>query len=69
MTGQEFRDIRLKLGLTAEAFARLLGYRGSRASVQVTIRRYESEVRPIPPAIATLAKMYEQHGTGTGKRQ
>ena len=62
MTGAELKRIRHRLGLSAIAWGRALGYLGEDATVSVTVRRYESDGRPIPPWIGRLAEMYARHG-------
>jgi transcriptional regulator with XRE-family HTH domain len=64
MTGKEFRAIRERLGLTTAAWGRALGYCGTYATITRHIRHFESGARRIPPTIAVLARMYEQHGLG-----
>lgn len=62
MTGAQFRSIRHKLGLSAKAFGRAIGYAGNDNTTSVVVRRYESNGRPIPPWIARLAYMYGLKG-------
>lgn len=62
MTGAELAAIRHKLGLSTVGMGRALGYEGADKTVSVTVRRYESEGRPIPPWIARLAAMYRRFG-------
>jgi transcriptional regulator with XRE-family HTH domain len=62
MTPAEFKSIRKSLGLSTVAMGRALGYEGEDNTVSVTVRRYESGGRPIPPWIARLAEMYGRHG-------
>jgi hypothetical protein len=62
MTGPELASIRKTLGLGTVAFGRALGYEGADNTVSVTVRRYESDGRPIPPWIARLADMYRRFG-------
>lgn len=65
MTGPDLREIRQRLGLTAEAFGRALGYRGSRNAVQVQVAGMESGARVIPVERARLAAMYDRFGVPT----
>lgn len=62
MTGPEFRAIRKKLGLTLWEWGLVLGYRGTRNTIQGDIREYESGEREIRPMLARLALMYLRHG-------
>lgn len=62
MTPAEFKSIRKRLGLSTVAMGRALGYEGTDNSASVTIRRYESGMRQIPPAITVLMTMYAKHG-------
>jgi hypothetical protein len=52
MTGDEFKAIRFKLGLSGLEWGRMLGYARKPHNVRVQVRRWEQEVRPIPPWIA-----------------
>lgn len=51
MTPEELRSIRHSLGLSAEAFARLVNVQGSR-----TVRKWEAAERDIPGPVTVLAK-------------
>lgn len=62
MTGEDLRAIRHKLGLSVYDFGRALGYSGNDNTVGVSIRRYETNARPIPPYLERLATMYGKHG-------
>ena len=62
VTGPDLKAIRHALGLSTTELGRALGYEGKDNTVSVTIRRYESEMRPIPPRIALLVNMYRRHG-------
>lgn len=62
MTGAELKAVRHALGLSAFALGLALGYSGNRNTVQLAIRRYEHDERPIPPWIAHLAYMIGWHG-------
>jgi hypothetical protein len=53
MTGDEFKAIRFKLGLS--------GLEWEDARLRWQARRWEQEVRPIPPWIELLARMYGEH--------
>jgi transcriptional regulator with XRE-family HTH domain len=69
MTPSEFRAIRKRLGLSTIAMGRALGYAGRDNSVSVTIRRYESGMRPIPPTVAKLMIAYERNGLPDQERR
>jgi len=62
MTPRQFAAIRKRLGLSAYAMGKALGYEGNRNTLQVGIRKYESGERELPPWIARLAEMYDAHG-------
>ena len=62
VTGDDFRAIRKRLGLSTVEMGRALGYEGQDNTVSVTVRRYESGMRPIPPTIAVLMGIYRKHG-------
>lgn len=63
MTADEFRAIRLKLGLTVIQWGRALGYAGSDATVTTQIYRFEGGGgREIPETVARLAYMLGRHG-------
>jgi transcriptional regulator with XRE-family HTH domain len=60
--GNELKAIRQRLGLSTTELGRAFGYEGSDNTVSVTIRRYESDQRPIPPWLARLAIMLDRFG-------
>lgn len=60
--GAELRRIRSALNLSADEFALELGYEGTRGSNRTTIRRFETNERPVPLPVARLAWMLVQHG-------
>lgn len=62
MTGPEFKVIRKRLGLSTVEMGRALGYEGQDNSISVTVRRYESGMRPIPPTVTVLVDMFNRHG-------
>ena len=66
MQGKELKAIRRELGLSAVELGRALGYAGTDNSASVTIRRYEANMRPIPPLVDRLARcfrlLYEKLG-------
>jgi len=62
MIGADLKAIRKRLGLSTIQFARALGYQGEDNTVSVTVRRYESNAREIPPWIARLAEMFDRYG-------
>ena len=53
MNAQEIRELRLKLGLTQEAFARKLGVSF------FTVSRWETSKRKPSPMAVTLLKMFD----------
>jgi hypothetical protein len=57
MTGDEFRAVRFKLGLSALEWGQALGYAGKPHNIRTQIRRWEH-----PPWICRLASMYGRHG-------
>jgi transcriptional regulator with XRE-family HTH domain len=61
MNGHEFKQIRQKLGLSAAALGRALGYQGSDANVARTIYRLESG-RQIPRPVMHLLLMFDAFG-------
>jgi transcriptional regulator with XRE-family HTH domain len=61
MTGPELKAIRHRLGLSTTALGRAFGYTGSDVTSSVTIRKYESGGRPIPPWLGRLALMFDMH--------
>lgn len=66
MTGEEMKSIRHRLGLSAVELGRAMGYTGADNTVSVTVRRYESDMRPIPPWLGRLLRMFEMHGVPPG---
>lgn len=62
MTGAELKVIRKHLGLTTTEMGRAFGYEGSDVTASGTIRKYESEARPIPPWLGRLAIMFDRNG-------
>jgi transcriptional regulator with XRE-family HTH domain len=66
MTGEEMKSIRHRLGLSAVELGRAMGYTGADNTVSVTVRRYESDMRPIPPWLSRLLLMFEMHGVPRG---
>lgn len=62
MTGSELQAIRRRLKLSFVRFGLALGYSGADKNIQTTIRRYESDDKPIPPWIARLALMFDRYG-------
>lgn len=62
MTGDEMKSIRHRLGLSAVELGRAMGYTGADNTISVTVRRYESEMRPIPPWLGRLLEMFRRHG-------
>lgn len=66
MTGAELKIIRKQLGLSTTELGRAFGYEGSDVTASGTIRKYESENRPIPPWLARLAIMFFKHGVPDG---
>lgn len=62
MTGEEFKAIRDKLGLSVLQMGRTLGYEGNANTVSVQVRKFEGGTRDIPPWIGRLVFMYGKHG-------
>lgn len=62
MKASEMKRIRHHLGLSTLEMGRAIGYVGAENTVSVTIRRYESGQREIPPWIGRLLIMFERHG-------
>lgn len=62
MSGDEFRKIRMGLGLGRDAFAMELGYEGGETGNVNTIKRFENNKRPVPLPVAKLAWMLSAHG-------
>lgn len=66
MTGQELKDIRHRLKLTTLQLGRAFGYIGADVTAAGTIRKFESDARPIPRSLARLAIMFDRHGVPMG---
>ena len=62
MTGEEFKAIRLRLGLSRAQFGYVLGYTGKAKNGNSLIWRMEREAQKVMPWIANLASMYDSHG-------
>jgi transcriptional regulator with XRE-family HTH domain len=62
MTPEKFKEIRHTLGLSTVQIGRAFGYTGTDTTIAANIRKFETGLRPIPPAIARLARMYERNG-------
>jgi hypothetical protein len=62
LSGDEFRALRFRLGLSASEWGRALGYRALTPVLTRMIIRFETGERPIPSWIARLAWMYGHHG-------
>lgn len=62
MSGDEFRKIRKRLGMSMDVFALELGYEGSHKGNINTIKRFESGQRPISMPVAKLAWLLAQTG-------
>lgn len=60
--GKEFRRIREHLNLSRDQFAIELGYEGNMNGNRTTIRRFETNDRPVPLPTAKLAWMLSQNG-------
>jgi len=56
MTGEEFREIRLRLGLSQSAMAKVLGYRSSQS-----VSGYERQARrrQVPHQVAMLMRAFD----------
>ena len=61
-TGDDMQRIRHQLELSTLELGRVIGYEGADDTVRVTIRRYESGRRPIPPWLGRLILMFERFG-------
>lgn len=48
MTPQALKALRLDLGLSANEFALMLGFKGKKATRQVMIYQFEAGIKPIP---------------------
>lgn len=66
MTGRELAAIRHRLGLSTTGLGRAFGYTGSDVTASGTIRKYESDARPIPPWLGRLAMMFDRFGVPDG---
>ncbi|KQX40384.1 hypothetical protein ASD04_07070 [Devosia sp. Root436] len=62
MKGSEMKAIRRRLGLSTTELGRAFGYVGQDDTASMTIRRYESGGRDIPPWLARLLRMYDRFG-------
>jgi hypothetical protein len=62
VTGDEFRALRFRLGLSASEWGRALGYAASPPVLRRIISRFETGERALPTSIARLAWMYGHHG-------
>lgn len=62
MTGSELKAIRKRLGLSTVQMGRAAGYVGSDATASNTIRKYESGMRPVPPLLERLVRMFDRYG-------
>lgn len=60
MKGSEFRDIRMRLGLSEAAFATELGYTGKGKNRVNVIKAFESDHKRIPLYIARLAWLLDR---------
>lgn len=69
MKAQEFKNIRLRLGLERLAFARLLGYTGTDRNDETRIKQYErgGPDRQVPLYIARLVWMLLLYHRSTGQ--
>ncbi len=65
MDGREFRRIRETLNLSRDAFAIELGYEGNANGNRNTIKRFETNERPISLPVAKLVWLLGQHGLPT----
>lgn len=62
MSGEQMLAIRTGLGLTRVQFGLAIGYSGDRNTVNDVVRKYEQDVKPIPPWIATTARALDVDG-------
>lgn len=67
--GDDMKRIRHQLGLSTLELGRVMGYDGADNTVSVTIRRYESGQRPLPPWLGRLLLMLERYGVPDDFRQ
>ena len=61
MNGLEFREIRKRLKLSKDEFARQLGYRGTRRNNYALMLRYENGSKQIPLTVASLAWLLNEY--------
>lgn len=54
MKGWQFKEIRLRLGLSRDQMAIYLGYTGSHKTHYSTMQKFEDGLKIIPPYIARL---------------
>lgn len=57
MTPLEFNDARKSFGLGRREFGYLLGYTGESRNIWVTVKRYETGERDIPPTIDRMVRL------------
>ena len=69
VTGEDMKRIRHQLGLSTLELGRIFGYAGAETTVSVTIRRYESGQRPLPPWLGRFMLLLERHGVPEDFRQ
>ena len=65
VTGADLRRVRRDLDLSCLKFGRALGYLGNDNTTSLTIRRYESGARPLPPWLASRVRAYLRTGTAS----
>lgn len=66
MTPKELSDARDLFGLGRRDFAQLLGYTGEPRNNWLTIKRYETGERIIPPMVARLVRLLIWFKNDTG---
>lgn len=57
MTPLEFNEARKLFGVGRRGFGYILGYSGDQRNIWITIKRYETGERKIPPTIDRLVRM------------
>ena len=61
MTGEEFKAIRVHIGMTWAEFGAELGLAGSLRNNSTRVAEYERNKKPIPAYLARLAFMLKEH--------
>lgn len=67
MKPRELQEIRESFGMTRNQFGRvILGYTGESRNIWNTVKRYESNGRPIPPLVQRLVRLLVWHKSDFG---